>query len=179
MFRSANGHGIAGCLAGRCEIDRGWSPPSRRCSTVRRRSSEGTTPPDGGRCFSLAVATSKVSRAEQEQRILEFANLRRISAMFDGCLRLLAYRPAAPCFDLVRPQQCHFACSNNSSLIIVSSAPIRRALSLVPRLTRTLPQSPRSGKSSRDLLLLFNLSWPLSCHHCGDVAMDHSVFLAS
>jgi hypothetical protein len=26
--------------------------------------------------------------------------------MLDGCLRLLAYRPAAPCFDLVRPQQC-------------------------------------------------------------------------
>jgi hypothetical protein len=26
--------------------------------------------------------------------------------MFDGRLRLLAYRPAAPCFDLVRPQQC-------------------------------------------------------------------------
>ena len=25
MFRSANGHGVAGCLAGRCEIDRGWS----------------------------------------------------------------------------------------------------------------------------------------------------------
>ena len=25
MFRSANGQGVAGCLAGRCEIDRGWS----------------------------------------------------------------------------------------------------------------------------------------------------------
>ena len=25
LFRSANGHGVAGCLAGRCEIDRGWS----------------------------------------------------------------------------------------------------------------------------------------------------------
>jgi len=36
LFRSANGHGVAGCLAGSCEIDRGWS---RRCSTVRRRSS--------------------------------------------------------------------------------------------------------------------------------------------
>lgn len=25
LFRSANGHGVAGCLAGGCEIDRGWS----------------------------------------------------------------------------------------------------------------------------------------------------------
>ena len=25
LFRSANGHGVAGSLAGSCEIDRGWS----------------------------------------------------------------------------------------------------------------------------------------------------------
>jgi hypothetical protein len=68
--------------------------------------------------FPFAVATSKVSKAEQEQRILEFDNLRRISAMFDG--------PHLALTSSGRNSAC-FACSHNSSLIIVNSAPIRRA----------------------------------------------------
>jgi len=43
LFLSANGYGVAGCLAGGCEKDRGWSTLSL-VQHDERRSSEGTTP---------------------------------------------------------------------------------------------------------------------------------------
>jgi hypothetical protein len=90
--------------------------------------------------------------------------------MLDGCLRLLAYRPAAPCFDLVRPQQCLLRLFEQLFAHHCQFRADPAGLVLGPEADENSAAIASLWKSPRDLFwiaLLFNLSLPLSCHHCG------------
>src|SRR5215468_3471359 len=69
LFRSANGHGVAGCLADRCEVDRGWStlsPLQHGETAVIRGDDAGAT----GRQRRHAGAASAEADLEQLGRVV-------------------------------------------------------------------------------------------------------------